>query len=219
MTTPSPEPANTRNPLFLILGLVVLGIVFALVLFGGDLFGTDEPDPAIQPITDVIDATPEFDEPSTPVVAEIPSGTEGAPEVGAPAPDFSLVNLEGDMVSLSDYRGQPVIVNFWATWCAPCRIEMPEFQATIEERADDGLVILALNREEDATAVTTYFNELELTFTPLLDEQAIVANLYNVFNMPTTYFVNEEGVVTAIHRGPLVKEQLDGYLAETISSN
>ncbi|MCA9993572.1 MAG: TlpA family protein disulfide reductase, partial [Anaerolineales bacterium] len=132
-------------------------------------------------------------------------------------PSFVLADLAGNPVSLADFRGQPVIINFWATWCAPCRIEMPELQAAYDQYQADGLVILAVNREEDLATVQAYFvDEMGLTFTALLDEQAFAANVYNVFNMPTTYFVDPAGMVTAVHRGPMTKGQIDGYLANTI---
>jgi peroxiredoxin len=203
------------RPVLLLLGFVVLGIALAFVLFGSDLF-----DPRPGPITTtdsgILDSVTQFAT-SDPIVAQLPGDIAGAPQVGSEAPSFVLADLAGNPVSLADFRGQPVIINFWATWCAPCRIEMPELQAAYEQYQADGLVILAVNREEDLATVQAYFvDEMGLTFTALLDEQAFAANVYNVFNMPTTYFVDPAGMVTAVHRGPMTTGQIDGYLANTI---
>jgi len=95
---------------------------------------------------------------------------------------------------------------------------MPELQAAFEEHQDDGLVLLAINRDEAEVVVQDYFvSELGLTFTPLLDPGAVVNDLYEVFNMPTTYFINGDGVITVVHRGPMTESQIDDYLSETLS--
>jgi thiol-disulfide isomerase/thioredoxin len=129
-----------------------------------------------------------------------------------------LNDVDGRPVQLNDLRGQPVILNFWATWCAPCRVEMPDLQAVYERHQADGLVILAINREETAVTVRDFFyDELDLTFTPLLDETGDVSRLYGVANYPTSVFVDNEGMVTAVHLGLMIEEQIEGYLADTIN--
>ncbi|NLF65577.1 MAG: TlpA family protein disulfide reductase, partial [Chloroflexi bacterium] len=118
----------------------------------------------------------------------------------------------------ADFRGQPVIVNFWATWCAPCEIEMPELELAYQERKEDGLVILAVNRDEDRGVVERYFyEELGLSFTPLLDEEAQVNSLYRVVGLPTTFFIDAEGTIRAVHRGVLTPSLIDEYLQQTVS--
>lgn len=138
----------------------------------------------------------------------------GGVEVGAAAPDFTLFDLEGNEISLSDFVGQPVIVNFWAEWCAPCRFEMPDLQAAFEEHQDDGLVILAVNQADPPDVLRQFFyDEMGLTFTPLLDDQLEVAVEYGAFRtLPTTVFVTPEGTVSRLHRGPLNKTLLDTFL-------
>lgn len=191
-------------------GMTLLGVALALLLFGGALFGGGEGEPAA-----VDDAAPNFVV-QTPVVASVDAEL-GNVQVGEVAPDFGLADLEGTGMKLSDFEGRPVIINFWASWCAPCRIEMPELQDTYNAYQDEGLVILAVNREEDPQTVEGYFvDEMGLTFTPLLDQTGAVGELYGVFNMPTTYFVNGAGEVTAVHRGPMNRELIEEYLGETI---
>lgn len=144
--------------------------------------------------------------------------TSGGPvNVGGTAVDFTLTNLDGTAVTLSDHLGQPIVINFWASWCGPCRIEMPELQTLHDQYAADGLVILAVNQAETAdTAAGFFFDEMGLTFAnPLLDSETAVANEYGARNLPTTFFIDANGQVTAVHRGPAVLSQFEGYLAET----
>ena len=206
-------PVTRGNPLLLILGFVVLGIAAGLLLFGNTLFGGAGAAPAgggtnLQPVGEIGAAAIAINE-----IANADIGLE----VGSRAPDFILNDLDGVPLQLSDLRGGPVVLNFWATWCAPCRIEMPELQQTHLLYQEVGVTVLAVNREETAAQVSDFFAELGLTFTTLLDSEAIVADQYQVFNMPTTYFVDGNGVITAVHRGPMTQGQIDGYLAEALS--
>lgn len=140
--------------------------------------------------------------------------------VGNTAINFTLNNLDGIPVRLSDHLGQPIILNFWASWCAPCRIEMPELQGLQglqTQYANKGLTILAINQGETAeTARAFFFDEMGLTFAnPLLDENTAVAQKYGIRNLPTTIFINSQGQITAIHRGPATRSQFEAYLAQT----
>lgn len=212
----SPTRVEKLRPVLLVVGFALLGVALSLLLFGRDLFG--ERAAPTQAVTNNSDL-PTFTTLSTPIIAQIPAGEfSGAPQVGDQAPDFALTDLDGNIISLADLRGRPVIINFWATWCAPCRLEMPELQAAYQRYQANELAILAINREETAEEVAAYFQELQLTFPPLLDEKAVIANLYQIFNMPTTYFVNPDGLVAAIHHGPLSQKLLDNYLSQTITN-
>lgn len=217
----STENGDGRNPLLLIGGFAILGIALALLVFGDSLFGNDqinEPT-AFTETTTGVNQIPNLAETESEQSPLFSSGNDLL-EVGDTPHNFVLDDLQGNRVSLSDFQGQPIIINFWATWCAPCRIEMPELQAAFEQHADDGLVILALDQDEDPDTVRAFFHdEMGLTFTPLLDVASQTSEQYSVFNFPTTYFVNAEGVITAIHRGPMVKLQIDGYLADTLPSS
>ncbi len=197
-----------QKMLLFVSGLGVLGLLLALLLFQGELVRP------VEPVTDVsISSFPV----STPAVNVIEEPLPGSLGVGQRAPDFTLLDLQGNPTRLADFQGRPVIINFWATWCAPCRIEMPELQDAFERYAGDGLVILALNREEELETVRQYFDDdLGLTFTALLDRKAEVADSYGVFNMPTTFFVSGAGEITAVHRGPMAAEVIDGYMDLTL---
>lgn len=139
------------------------------------------------------------------------AGTGTAPEVGAVAPDFTAVTLDGEEVTLSQYRGRPVWLTFGATWCASCRVEAPDIQAAYEE-ADDA-VVLAVYLSEDADDVRTYAERLTLTFTHVPDPDERVSAMYHVLGVPMHYFIDRDGVVQALRFGVLSREQMDTELA------
>lgn len=151
-------------------------------------------------------------------VGIIPDGLGGVKQ-GDIAPSFTLPNVDGDQISLADYAGKGVIVNFWATWCAPCRFEMPEFEALHKRFKDDGLIILALAQDESVETVTSYFDDdMKLTFTrPLLDENFIIASDYGAFGaLPTTVFILPDGTVNHVHRGPLNESLLTQFAKDIL---
>lgn len=207
------QPAK-RNIALVLVGMVLLGMALALLLFGGTLFGGQET-AATSP--SILEQVPQFESISTPIVADIETGSGEGVQVGDPAPNFVLNDLDGNPVTLADFRGQLVIVNFWASWCAPCAVEMPELQTAYEEYQEEGLVILALNQAESAeTARTFFYDDMGLTFTPLLDEDTTVNSLYTSLEvLPTTYFIAQDGVVTAVQLGPVTKEQVDEFVEQT----
>ncbi len=138
----------------------------------------------------------------------------GLPEKGAPAPDFELQNTHGEVIRLSDLRGKVVLINFWATWCAPCRVEMPAIQSRYERHAPE-LEVLAVDFDEPLEDVQAFANEFELTFHLLLDPGGQVnQQVYKVRGYPSSYFVDPNGVIQVIHIGLMTEGQLDDYLAE-----
>jgi peroxiredoxin len=126
-----------------------------------------------------------------------------APAPGRTAPDFQLQDLDGQAVSLSGLLGKPVMVNFWATWCGPCRQEMPFIQEVYNdpEWAEAGLVILAVNIGQSPEVVREFMDDNGLTFTVLLDTKSEVAEMYNVSGIPTTYFVDKNGIIGDVKIG------------------
>lgn len=136
------------------------------------------------------------------------------PVVGSPAPEITLQNLQGETVSLSSMRGRPVLVNFWATWCGPCRVEMPEFQEAYLTHGDD-LVILAVNAtNQDNGDIAGFVNDLGLTFPILLDEEGEALSAYDVFAMPTSVFINRDGIIVDIFTGPINRAYIESKLSE-----
>ena len=136
-----------------------------------------------------------------------------APEVGAPAPDFTLETVDGESLRLSDLRGKVVAVNFWATWCAPCRLEMPDLQERAE-RFPDRLAVIGVNFAETAEEVDAFRREVGVDFPLLLDPEADVQRLYRVLGYPTTFFIDEEGTIRFQHVGLMSGGQLDEYLQQ-----
>lgn len=135
------------------------------------------------------------------------------PEVNAPAPDFSLQNLAGETVHLSGLRGRSLALNFWATWCGPCQLEMPLLQQA-QERYPADLLVLAINNDEPQAKVQAFADDFGLNFPVLLDPGAKVTEQYRVRGFPTTLFIDPDGIIRYEHIGVLNQSTLDGYLED-----
>jgi|SRR5690625_371045 len=134
---------------------------------------------------------------------EVADDAEVGLEKGDVAPDFELSTLEGETMRLSDFRGEPVMLNFWATWCPPCRAEIPDMQKFYE---DKDVTILAVNlygSEQDKDDVPEFIEEFGMTFPVLLDEESKVSTKYNIQPIPTTYLINSDGRIHNLAFGPL----------------
>lgn len=142
----------------------------------------------------------------------------GAPTLGDPAPDFTLKNLEGEKVNLSDFKGQPVLINFWATWCPPCRFEMPAIQKMYDQYKEDGFVVLAVDVQESITQVQQYIDQGGYTFPVLLDYTGEISDLYRIRAFPTSYFVDPEGNIAVAHRGMMTESVLQQYMARIMAT-
>lgn len=139
---------------------------------------------------------PVLSSPTPPVVAPTPAPTP--PEgngIGNLAFDFQLNNLEGKTVSLSGLRGQPVLLNFWATWCPPCKAEMPFLQQINDSYSNKGLVVLEIDIGESADTVIQFLHENNLTLQVLLDTDKKVALAYGIAAIPTTYLIDKNGII------------------------
>ncbi len=139
-------------------------------------------------------------------------------KLNQPAPPFTLRTPDGEPVSLSDFAGQPVLINFWATWCPPCRYEMPFLQAAYDKYKDQGFVVLAVDIQETPEVVKPFLQQFGLTFPVVMDRSGAVSSAYRVQAIPTSVFVDRQGVVVDIHRGALTPEVLQGYLDRLITS-
>ncbi|MFQ5341691.1 MAG: redoxin domain-containing protein [Anaerolineae bacterium] len=138
-------------------------------------------------------------------------------KLNQPAPGFTLRTPDDDTISLSDFAGQPVLINFWATWCPPCRYEMPFLQAAYDKYKDQSFVVLAVDIQETAEVVKPFLQELGLTFPVAMDRSGAVSSAYRIQAIPTSIFVDRQGVVVDIHRGALTPEVLQGYLDKLIT--
>lgn len=139
----------------------------------------------------------------------VTAGRIPAPQAGFLAPDFTLETIDGQAVRLADLRGQPVVVNFWASWCPPCRAEMPALQRVHEEYASRGLVILAVNAtaQDSLSDVTAFLDEYNLTFPVPLDPGDAM-RAYQVQSLPSTFFIGPDGVIREVVIGGPIAEAL-----------
>ncbi len=135
---------------------------------------------------------------------------------GQPAPDFTLQTPDGQTVRLSELRGKPVMINFWATWCGPCQVEMPLFIDAYTKNKDK-LVVLGVDVQEQPAQVTAFAQKMGLNFPLVIDPDGEVSTIYQVRGLPTTIFVNADGIVEAAHRGAILsRPQLEPYLAQIL---
>ncbi len=137
-------------------------------------------------------------------VLSSPGSSKVGIEKGDIAPDFELETIDGDVLQLSDLQGQKVLLNFWATWCPPCRVEIPDLQAYHESH--DDVMIVAVNATETENSirnVTGFVEEYGMTFNVVLDENTIVTDKYEAYSLPTSYLLNSDGTIYQKIIGPL----------------
>jgi thiol-disulfide isomerase/thioredoxin len=154
----------------------------------------------------------------TPVVTARPAVSLGpqdgrAPAKGGPAPDFVLRGLDGHTVQLSDLHGRVVLVNFWATWCRPCRKELPDIQQLAREYPDE-LVVLTVNVEDNADVARAFMEDRGLALTVLLDEDGAVYHQYRLTGMPNSFFVDRDGALAAFQWGYMTQTMMRDRLAD-----
>jgi len=132
------------------------------------------------------------------------------------ARDFALVTVDGTEVSLDDYRGQVVLINFWATWCPPCRAEIPEIEEVYQTRREDGLVVLGGNAQEPVRTVEPFVDTFDMSYPVLLDEAGEVIKAYRASGLPMSIVVDQEGIIQKRHVGFLSGAMLRHYLADLL---
>ena len=158
-----------------------------------------------------LDGAPSPGATATPDV-EVGPLDDQAPFIGEPAPDFALRDLDGNVVTLSELRGKVVYVNFWATWCRPCKKELPDIQTIADEYPDD-LVVLAINYRESADEASAYFDENGLRLRVLLDGGGVYEQ-YKLRGLPDSFFVDRAGNLAEFQIGELSQEKMRERLAE-----
>lgn len=139
-------------------------------------------------------------------------------QVGDTAPDFVLIDMNGERHKLSDYRGQGVFLNFWGTWCKPCEREFPLMDKQYKKVKDNGLQILAVNIGESDFKVQKYIDRKGLSFPVLIDKNKSVMETYNINPLPTTFLVNPEGKIEKIITGEMSEESIKRYMQQIMPS-
>ena len=145
--------------------------------------------------------------------------SEVAPQVGMAAPDFLLERLGGGDLRLSEQRGRPVVLNFWATWCAPCRREIPQLVAVQDRFEEDGLLVVAVNLQEGSDVIAPYVRDFGMDFPVVLDRDGNVASDYRLLGVPTTYFIDRSGVIRSLFQGPFLEKVEGTGVQEAIEEN
>jgi peroxiredoxin len=141
-----------------------------------------------------------------PTSEDIPGVDLSQVKEGKPAPNFELTTLAGETVQLSDYKGKKVILNFWATWCPPCKAEMPHMQNFYEKNKGNDIEIVAVNltsMDKGKTEIENFVKEYGLTFDIPLDEEGTIGAQYQAFSIPTSYIIDSKGIITKKIIGPM----------------
>jgi peroxiredoxin len=196
--------ASFIEPRRLVIGTLVLAALFTPLYFLV-LQPSRETDPAIQ----------------NPLLVETPpsdGATEVGLEVGQLAPDFEISTTDGRRVRLSDFRGRPVVINFFALWCTSCLAEMPEIRAAQEERGTDTFAVFAINAGETRERALEFVDFLQAPFTYGLDTNLVVSDTYRVLGLPASVFIDSEGVIQTVYAGYAGPERFDIFLNAAISA-
>lgn len=134
--------------------------------------------------------------------------------VGDQAPNFQLVDMEGNVQRLSDYEGQGVFLNFWGTWCKPCAKEMPYIDNQYQNYKDQGVQTIAVNIAESDFKVNSYTRQYGMTFPVVIDRQKNVMDLYNIGPLPTTFLINPDGEIVRIIKGEMTEQDVANFMEE-----
>ena len=186
-----------RTPLRLGAAAAIVAIALVGLWQAGVLFAPAN-ETSVTPAGENISVSPADPTLPTPNARDLPVGLKA----GELAPNFEFSTYEGERKRLSDYRGRPVFLNFWATWCGPCRAEMPNMQTILEEFADHDLAVIAVNNGETLRPAQRFLDGISVELTAFAyDPGQAIVQLYQVLGMPTSYFIDREGVITRLHIG------------------
>jgi cytochrome c biogenesis protein CcmG, thiol:disulfide interchange protein DsbE len=146
------------------------------------------------------------------------SQASGPAQIGKPMEDFKLTDIHGKTVHLSDFAGKAVLINAWATWCPPCKAEMPDLNAYYQTHQDEGFIILAVNAGDSASQAAAFANQKSLAFPVLLDPNTTFLTSLGVRSFPTSILVGSDGVVKTIHVGMFTPQSLDAEITPYLIS-
>ena len=157
-----------------------------------------------------------FGSPSSVVQAQHlhPAGKNAAPQIGAPAVAFELKTLDGKPISLTGFRGKPLVVNFFASWCDPCREEMPLINGLAAQSVSNGYNVVAIAVDDSRAAVTEYAKEFKLHLPIALDLNSTMKRAYRIFGPPATFFIDSQGTIRDFVIGPLTPERASTALTK-----
>jgi cytochrome c biogenesis protein CcmG/thiol:disulfide interchange protein DsbE len=141
-----------------------------------------------------------------------------APHIGKAVADFEVTGIDGQKYRMSDFRGQPVWLSFWATWCPPCRAENPDIQAVYDQYKPQGLVVLAVSLGEEPRTIRDYATRTHLTYPMASDETTEIAALYRVVGIPTHFFIDRDGILREMRIGGLSKSVMEKKVKEIIGT-
>lgn len=139
--------------------------------------------------------------------------------VGDRAPDISVADLNGQPIRLADFAGRPVIVNFWASWCLPCREEFPLLAAALEEHADIGLVVIGIVYRDRSEAARAFADQMGANWPLAMDPAETVARAYGVYGPPESWLIAPDGTVVSRQIGPYTAEELEAQLSQLLTPN
>jgi thiol-disulfide isomerase/thioredoxin len=208
------------NAIRLVLGLAVLSLLLtiataALLITRAQPAG--ESDTTLAMLAG--EAPPMRPLPVSPAEGPLGPVDDGRPRIGEPAPDFRLLTPDGQVVQLSALKGHVVVVNFWATWCGPCRQEFPEFERANREQASQEIIILAVNVGESGEKAAAYQQQMHGTFPIVLDSESAVLRQYGFRGIPDSVFIDRNGIVRDIVQGPISRGTLVYKLNQTLKAS
>jgi cytochrome c biogenesis protein CcmG/thiol:disulfide interchange protein DsbE len=190
-----PKPPSPKKSSILAMVLVGAGFVMLGLMAGWLLLAPDR-------VSDAARIIAGSDENNSAIPAE----------VSFPAPKLSLTGLDGSRHTLDDYKGQVVLVNNWATWCPPCKAEMPTLEEYFEDHKDQGFILIAIEAGESEDEVNEFADKNNLTFQVWLDPRSLALDIFQNWSLPSSYIIDREGIVRLAWTGAISRAMLDRYI-------
>ena len=192
---------------------VAIGIGVLVLWQAGIVFKSDAAS-----ITDASGRTVELQPSDVSVTTSAPAGRSVGLEKGDIAPDFEFSSFEGERMRLSDFRGRPVFLNFWATWCGPCRAELPAMEVLLREHAADQLAVIGVNNGERIQAAERFLQKLDVKLTEYAyDPAASIIQRYSILGLPTSFFIDADGVITGVYATEMSPKLMEDAVTEAIA--